>query len=167
MFGAEAARLGSQVTRALVSRPLLAAGEEAIFHCDPHAGNLMLAPDGRLAVLDWSLVSRLTEEERAAMTQLLLAMLVLDQRRIVELVERLGPPGGVDRAALANVAAGALQRYRSGEFPGFHLLVALLDGAVAEAGLRASVEMTLFRKAIHTLEGVVGELSSQPFDVDQ
>ncbi|HMP07940.1 MAG TPA: AarF/UbiB family protein, partial [Lacipirellulaceae bacterium] len=72
LVGAEAARLGSQVTRALVSRPLLAAGEEAIFHCDPHAGNLMLAPDGRLAVLDWGLVSHLTEEERAAMTQLLL-----------------------------------------------------------------------------------------------
>lgn len=33
-----------------------------VFHGDVHAGNIMLTPDGRLAMLDWGIVGRLTPE---------------------------------------------------------------------------------------------------------
>ncbi len=47
---------------------------------------------------------------------------------------------------------------RSGEFPGFAWLTGLLDDAVGNAGLRVGAELMLFRKTLHTLEGVVADV---------
>ena len=60
------------VAAALVARPLFSQAGRSLFHADPHAGNLMLTKDRRLAILDWSLVGRLAEGERQAMAQIAL-----------------------------------------------------------------------------------------------
>jgi len=36
--------------------------ELGTLHCDPHPGNLLRTPDGRLAILDWGMVTRLDED---------------------------------------------------------------------------------------------------------
>ena len=33
--------------------------ELGLLHCDPHPGNLLRTPDGRLCILDWGMVTRL------------------------------------------------------------------------------------------------------------
>ena len=49
-------RLAEKVVRALVAGPVFSPVRESMFHGDPHAGNLFLTDDQRLAILDWSLV---------------------------------------------------------------------------------------------------------------
>ena len=44
-----------------------------MFHGDPHAGNLFLTDENRLAILDWSLVGSLGERDVMAIVQILLA----------------------------------------------------------------------------------------------
>ena len=57
-------KLADTVIHALIARPLWAPSSSSIFHADPHAGNLFLSDDGRLAILDWSLVGYLGKSER-------------------------------------------------------------------------------------------------------
>ena len=47
---------------------------EGFFHADPHAGNILLMPDGRLAVLDLGQVARVDEDMRGQIVRMLLAV---------------------------------------------------------------------------------------------
>lgn len=159
-------RLAQVVARALVSRPLFAAEEPALFHCDPHAGNLFLADDGRLAILDWSLVGWLHGHERDAMTQIILAAFSLNGEKICGLVEGLAQRGRVDRAALDSIVRGRLQQVRRGELPNLTWVIGLLDDATQRAGLRVSTDLVLLRKSLLTLAGLVAELAEDEGTID-
>ena len=47
---------------------------EGVYHADPHRGNVLLTPDGRLALLDFGLLGRLDDDARTTIAQLLLAI---------------------------------------------------------------------------------------------
>jgi predicted unusual protein kinase regulating ubiquinone biosynthesis (AarF/ABC1/UbiB family) len=47
---------------------------EGVYHADPHAGNVLLTRDGRLALLDFGLLGRLDEDTRRGLSLLLLAL---------------------------------------------------------------------------------------------
>ena len=158
--------LARLVTRALLAQPIFSRTHWAMFHSDPHAGNLLYTHDGRLAILDWSLVGHLGESERVALGQIVLAAFTLRGDRLVSLLEQLDERRTVDRAALEVVVDNWLRRIRHGQFPGLAWLVGLLDDATHTARLRVGPEMMLFRKSLHTLEGVIGELGAEGFSIE-
>jgi ubiquinone biosynthesis protein len=47
---------------------------EGVYHADPHRGNVLLTPDGRLALLDFGLLGRLDDDTRRSLALLLLAI---------------------------------------------------------------------------------------------
>src|SRR5207302_1043742 len=47
---------------------------EGFFHADPHPGNVLLTPDGRLGLVDLGMVAHVTPELRERLVQLLLAL---------------------------------------------------------------------------------------------
>ena len=47
---------------------------EGVYHADPHRGNVLLTPDGRLALLDFGLIGRLDDDTRTSLALLLLAV---------------------------------------------------------------------------------------------
>jgi ubiquinone biosynthesis protein len=47
---------------------------EGVYHADPHRGNILLTPDGRLALLDFGLLGRLDSDTRRSLALLLLAI---------------------------------------------------------------------------------------------
>ncbi len=151
-------RLAGLVAGALIAKPIFSKSDRALFHCDPHAGNLFLTDDGRLAILDWSLVGTLGEPERVAITQLILSAIMLDADGIVAVLVQLSDPRRLDVVALKTVVQGWLRRLRRGQFPGLRWLVGLLDDAAQNARLRVGADLMLFRKSLHTLQGVVAEV---------
>jgi ubiquinone biosynthesis protein len=163
----EKTRLANLVTRALITRPIFSLDGQALFHSDPHAGNLLYTKDGRLAILDWSLAGILGERERVAMIQIMLAAVTLNKGRIVTELESLSEQSCVDRWARGNVVDNWLRRIRRGHFPGLSWLVGMLDEATQTAGLRVVADLMLFRKSLLTLEGVIGELGADDFQIDQ
>ena len=60
------------------------------FHGDPHPGNILVKPDGKLALLDFGVVGRLREETMDAIAGLFLAVLERDEDQVVASLERLG-----------------------------------------------------------------------------
>lgn len=154
-------RLGDAIIRALIARPLwAAAGEElSLFHADPHAGNLFATADGRLAILDWSLVGALGKAERVALTQMVVGALTLDGRRIHAAIEALSQGRGDDDALQAIVATRVAQ-LGDGAWPGMSWLTGLLDDAALQARCRFDGDLLMFRKVLQTLEGVVADVSA-------
>jgi ubiquinone biosynthesis protein len=141
--------------RALLSGVLFSRDESVLFHGDPHAGNLMATPDGRLAILDWSLAGRLTTDDRVQMAQILVGGLARDAARVAAAVAGLagdGPCESLIRRPI-EVALANLRWYRPPR-PGWAM--ALLDDLV-RAGVRFPPRLLLFRKAFLTVEGVLAD----------
>jgi len=153
-------RLANSVVDALIARPVWTPLEMAIFHADPHAGNLFFTDDERLAILDWSLIGHLGKIERVHVVQLLLGALTLDPKRVAGEIEALARTP-VNQSALRTVVDKALGKLYAGEFPGFHWSQSLLDEVSLSAGVRFSSELLLYRKSLLTIEGVITDISGK------
>jgi ubiquinone biosynthesis protein len=152
-------RLARRIVEALIAQPLWSTAPEALFHADPHAGNLLATSDGRLAILDWSLVGVLGERQREAMGQIVLGALTLDGPSIVQALHTLAERVA-DEAALRRAVSEALHRLKRGHLPGLIWLTSLLDRAVQSAQIRAEADLLMFRRMLLMLEGVVADVAS-------
>lgn len=158
---AERRQLAEIIIDALLAKPFwLSADADANFHADPHAGNLFRTPDGRLAILDWALVTQLGKAQREAVMQLVLGALTLDDVKVCRAIAALGHVCDVD--VLKSAVADGLRQVRWGAFPSFQWITTLLDQLANDQAVQFPEEMILFRKALLTLSSVVADISETP-----
>ena len=162
----ERRRLSELVVEALITQPIFSRDSQAMFHCDPHAGNLFFTREGRLAILDWSLVGKLSDQDRIAIVQIMLGAAALDAGRIAQVLGDLAarPP---DFSVLKHIIDSRLRQIRRGQIPGIRWLVGMLDEAVQSAQLRVSPDLLMFRKTLYTLQGVLLDLDQNEYQIDQ
>jgi ubiquinone biosynthesis protein len=88
--------------KTLVRLTLQTIFEEGLFHADPHPGNVLVLPDGRLSLLDFGMTGELDESMRESLTHLLEAVVKGDARSATEAYLEMAPQGSekVNRAAL-------------------------------------------------------------------
>ena len=69
--------------------------EFGFFHADPHPGNMLRSPDGRLCVLDFGLMTEITEDQQYGMVEAIVHLLQRDYEYIGQDFINLGfiPPG--------------------------------------------------------------------------
>ena len=60
------------------------------FNGDPHPGNILLLPDGRIGLIDFGQVKRINDETRKLIARLVLAVNNRDQEKTANLVRELG-----------------------------------------------------------------------------
>lgn len=84
----------SKLIDALVQCSLRQILENGFFHADPHAGNLLACPDGRLCYLDFGMMSYATLEQRNGFLLAVVNVVNRDWSALVQLYQRLGfiPP---------------------------------------------------------------------------
>ena len=111
-------RLADLVSRVLVARPVFSRQNRAMFHSDPHAGNLLYTRDGRLAILDWSLIGHLSESERIAMGQIILSAITLNASRIVAVLAELSTQRQVNQSSFAQSLINGCVGSGMGSCPG-------------------------------------------------
>ncbi len=83
---------------------------DGFFHADLHPGNLFVLPDGRLAVVDFGIMGRITLQERIYIAEILHGFLNADYKRVAEVHFEAGyvPANqSVHNFALACAAIGA------------------------------------------------------------
>jgi ubiquinone biosynthesis protein len=151
-------KLADMIIKALLARPIWSKVPQAVFHADPHAGNLFATADGSLGVLDWSLVGHLTKDDRVQLTQILIGAFTLDASRVCEAIDSLAQ-GRTDAPALREMVDQHMALVSQGAFPGLSWVMRLLDESVTRARCRFGGDLVMFRKVLQTIEGVVADVS--------
>ncbi|HEV2426002.1 MAG TPA: AarF/UbiB family protein [Terriglobia bacterium] len=163
-------RVAERLAEALLAVPALAHEREAIFHADPHAGNLLY--DQRrdeLVILDWALTERLNREQRKNILMLVLMLLLRDAQGIVKAVENLcapGTEGNPERTpTIRRQVARCLYRLPVLALPDPMEAMRLLD-RIALKGIRFPPALLMFRKAFFTLDGVLADIAGSSLRLD-
>jgi len=80
--------LAAEGARSIVRQVLI----DGFFHADPHSGNVLVTPDGRLCFLDWGLAGHLTRRLRYALADFWIAAVEGDAESVVRIAGDLAPP---------------------------------------------------------------------------
>ncbi len=163
------ARVADRLAEALVAVPALARDRDAIFHADPHAGNVLY--DKRrdeLVILDWALTERLNREQRKHVLMLILMMLLRDASGMAKAVGNLCAHQERDPARTRTIREHVdrcLDRLPILRVPDPMESMRLLD-SIALDGVRFPGALLVFRKACFTLEGVLEDIAGSPVRLD-
>ncbi len=150
--------LASVMVSGLIGQPFWSPEQTAVFHGDLHAGNLFVTPDGRLAVLDWSLTAHLSKTDRETLVDIVLGGLTLDAERIRNAVAALGSIAADDPIHREAVERALDRVALEGQFPGFEWLLTFLDELALDTATGFREDFVLFRKTWFSLSGVIGDL---------
>jgi len=137
--------------------------QDGFFHGDLHPGNAFLEDDGRLALIDFGMVGRLSGSARDRLVDVLNALLREDLTEVARNFFELGiPQGPVDYAAFEADVIEVIERHVVGrrvneiEVGGFFADVT--EGALRHR-IRMPTDYTMLFKALLTTEGLARELA--------
>ncbi len=154
-------QLAQQMVEALVAFPLLSRQTSALFHADPHAGNLLYDREtGELVILDWALAERLDREQRRRLALLFLAVGMRNAAAAAHHMEGLceGQPVETGRAEhIDKTVRQFMARLPLAQFPRAVDAMELLE-AVALTGIRFPSSLIMFSKVLFTLDGILDDI---------
>ncbi len=157
-------RIAEQLVEALIGVPLFSREEEAVFHGDPHAGNLLYdEPNRELVVIDWALAERLSQKPRRQLILLALMTILRNPAGVSEAIEGLGRGS---RRLIRRRVAQFFKRLPESYSPGILDAMRLLDDLALD-GISFPPALFLFRKMLFTLDGVLHDVSATDVRIDQ
>jgi len=168
-FPVRRARIAGQVIEALLAVPLFSREDPAVFHADPHAGNLMYdEPNRELLILDWALAERLSLAARRQLVLLAVMMMLRNREGVRDAVQALSRGPG-RRPARERLIGRLVDRYfdnlPSDAAPGTLDAMVLLD-KIALHGVRFPASLFVFRKIVFTLDGVLHDIAGSEVRID-
>ena len=137
--------------------------DEAVFHADPHLGNLIVLDDGNLGILDFGMVGRIDENLRETIEEMLVAISTGDQNRLARLVRRIGDaPPKLNESALSVDVADFIATYGKQSLGRFDLRGALneLSLILHRHAIKLPNQSALLLKMLISLEGTLRELGA-------
>jgi len=154
-------KVAEQLIEALVAVPLLSSEKDAIFHGDPHAGNLLYNNrTGELTILDWALRERLSREQRRHLALLFLMVTLRDPvgtcNEVLALTQqhiRSASPKGQMISGYVRSFLDQLPAVRSSGVDAMVLLERLAMKDVKFPG-----PLIMLSKVMFTLDGILGDI---------
>lgn len=146
-----------KVNRLLIKTYLKQLLEDGFFHADPHPGNLLVMPDGRLAFFDFGMVGRITPKLQAKMIDAFFHVVAKDPDGIAQdLIELDFLKPGADEESVRDVVRRMFK---------FHLDLKLKDvnfkeltydlaDVMYDYPFRLPSNFTYIMRALMTLEGI-------------
>jgi ubiquinone biosynthesis protein len=134
------------------------------FHADPHPGNVLLTPDGRLGLIDVGMVARVTPEVRERLLRLLLAVAERRGEEVARIaIDMCEPMTDCDTRRFTADVADLVERRAGGTLEQLDAgrLVLDLTRACGAAGLRPPPELSMVGKALLNLDLVARTLDPQ------
>jgi ubiquinone biosynthesis protein len=154
--------IAEQLVEALVAVPLFSSRESAIFHGDPHAGNLLYdTHSGELTIIDWALRERLSRDQRRHLALLFLMLSLRDHLGASEEVLALSqyPIRTKSRRAqkVRELVTSFIADLPSNHTPGGVDAMKLLE-RVAVAGVKFPAPLIMLSKVMFTLDGLLADI---------
>ena len=158
-------QVAEQLVEALIAVPLFSEEELAIFHADPHAGNLLYDErTGKLVILDWALTEQLSREQRRKTLILTVLLALRDVAGVASMIKDLGRSDSVH--IIDEGVARFIDALPASRLPGSLEVMQLFD-QLALAGVRFPAALLMFRKARFTLDGVLHDIAGPKARVDE
>ncbi|KAK7355361.1 hypothetical protein VNO80_14616 [Phaseolus coccineus] len=132
--------------------------DTGFFHADPHPGNLIRTPDGKLAILDFGLVTKLTDDQKYGMIEAIAHLIHRDYPAIVKDFVKLDfIPDGVNLEPILPVLAKVFDQALEGggaKNINFQELASDLAQITFDYPFRIPPYFALIIRAIGVLEGI-------------
>ncbi len=136
--------------------------EMGYYHADPHAGNIFALEDGRIEFVDFGRVAAISERNRDATFDLLLAVFGDDATSATEAVLTMtGMPPHVDLSALEIELAAIMTQYRRAQMTGgggLDDLVHRLLTMMREHQLHLPTELTVLLTTLGMVDGTATQI---------
>ncbi|HEX6513981.1 MAG TPA: AarF/UbiB family protein [Nocardioidaceae bacterium] len=152
---------GAPLADALFAAYLRQVLVEGVFHADPHPGNVLLTPDGRLVLLDIGMVARLAPPARDKLVKLLLALADRRPDEVARVARTMGKElPGYDDTVFERAVADVVGRATESSLAELDVGAMMLQLArkAAEAGLRMDPELAMLGKTMLNLDQVATTL---------
>ncbi len=161
------------LTEALILKPIFSRHEQALFHGDPHAGNIFVRRGKRLntiqvVLLDWSLAGYLKKSQRILVVRLLQGIIKNNHGDIAlslgDLMSSSSSNTLLKREELLHIVDNLVSSKAYTDATLLKRSFWLLEMISYEGAVYPS-ELLVYRKAFFTLEGVLYDLAPD-FDLD-
>jgi ubiquinone biosynthesis protein len=135
--------------------------EFGFFHADPHQGNVLVTPQGKLALIDFGIVGHLTQKQKTELVDMLISATQNDAERIVSSLLKIGlvTKDNINTDEFALDIENVLFKYKTDIK---HIRIGLAFKEILEIANRYQVsppkEFLLLSKCLLTVEGVCLEL---------
>jgi predicted unusual protein kinase regulating ubiquinone biosynthesis (AarF/ABC1/UbiB family) len=145
--------LAEEVFRAWLKQILV----DGMFHADPHPGNVLLTPDGRIALIDLGMVAWLSPTWRDGLFRLLLSLAEGRSDEVADVCVELSDANEdfderIFRKKVAQIVAR--QQNASAEEVEVGRLVVEISQAATASGIRVPSELTMLGKTLLNLDGI-------------
>jgi ubiquinone biosynthesis protein len=150
----EQARVRKLLLRAFVRQTI----DHGVFHADPHPGNLLVHPDGRVVLLDFGAVDVLSAPLRCKLASFTRALAMGRRRAMCEAMISLAGGAqstGIDRARMQQDVGQLLGATSSGQGA---RIIDLVFAMARAHGLRLPPALLALMRAIAILDGVLRSL---------
>ena len=159
---------GEELARELFRAYLKQIIIDGFFHADPHPGNVFLTDDGRIALIDLGMVSRLAPSQQDQLLKMLLAVGEGNGDRAATLALQIGEPlPDVDPVGVRRVIQELVAEYQDAPLHDIQVGRVMMEitRAAGQHGVRLPPELTLLGKTLLNLDQV-GRTLAPAFDVN-
>ena len=155
-------KVAEQLIEALIAVPLLASQEDAIFHGDPHAGNLLYDNrTGELTIIDWALRERLSHDQRRHLALLFLMVTLRDPvgscNEILALTQQHIKSASPKGRRVAEMVKNFLEELPAWRLPSGADAMRLLE-RIAMKGIKFPGSLIMLSKVVFTLDGILEDV---------
>ena len=155
-------RLSESLVEAFLAVPLLSSEQSAMFHADPHAGNLLYdRTTGNLVILDWALTERVSREQRRSLALLFFMTALRDPAGICTQIQHMSRGGAKRKTSQVKIIRECVDQFIARlpltRMPGTVDALNLLE-RIAFKGVRLPAPLIMMRKVLFTLDGVLHDI---------
>ncbi|WP_322155686.1 ABC1 kinase family protein [Paratractidigestivibacter sp.] len=164
-LGYDVAEIGEKLMDNYTSQML----DDGFFHADPHPGNLVVS-EGKIVYLDLGIMGRLSAGDRAAVSDMVMAVATRDSAALEEGLLRFSSsdPTEIDHAHLLGELDAIIANYGAADLSELDIgaFVNSLLNMARKNGIEMPGSVTMLARALVTLEGVVDNLLPNASMVD-
>jgi ubiquinone biosynthesis protein len=162
--------IADQLIETLIAVPLFASDNNAMFHADPHAGNLLYDErKGEVVILDWALTEQLTYNQRRHLALVFIMIALRDVTGVCNAIQALSEVGfgGDDRREriVRDRVTQFIDQLPFTRLPEAIDAIRLVD-LIALEGVPFSAPLLMFRKVLFTLDGIVHEIAGPSTSIE-
>jgi len=137
---------------------------DGVFHGDPHPGNVMVFPDGRIVLMDFGIVGVIDDELKEKFGDMLIAQVSWNTEAILRSFLSLGlAPPDINRRELRHDIERMQHKYYGMPLSKIKLGEAMKEflEIAFDYKIKLPTEFTLLAKAMIILEGIISRLAPQ------